>query len=132
MPKSDTTFNSISEAVSYLVEKVLEGDLSDGDKYEIMRIQRGLNRDLPVIQYAIDLFYDEPKLVTGKKELAIACGKLYAQICEIYAIRNYGSSSSNSCDTKHALINLNIFKAVNYLQYELARAYRNLCSSRYR
>ena len=131
MPKSDTTFNSISEAASYLVEKVLEGDLSDEDKYEIMRIQRGLNCVLPAIQYAINLFYAEPKLVTGKKALAIACGDLYAQICKIDAIRNYGDSS-NIYDTEHALINLNIFRAVNYLQSELARTHRNLCCSRYR
>ena len=131
MPKRDTTFNSISEAVNCLIEGALKGDLSDEDKSEIMRIQRGLNCVLPAIQYAINLFYAKPKLVTGKKALAIACGDLYAQICKIDAIRNYGDSS-NIYDTEHALINLNIFRAVNYLQSELARTHRNLCCSRYR
>ena len=131
MSKSDTTFNSISEAVDYVVEGALKSDLSDEDRSEIMRIQRGLKHDLPAIQYAINLFYAEPKLVTGKKALAIACGNLYAQICEIDAIRNYGDSSS-FYDTDHALIKLNIFKAMNYLQHQLSRAHRNLCSSRYR
>ena len=131
MSKSDTTFNSISEAIAYLFDELSSSGLSKEDKEEILRIQREINYQLPAIQYALDLFYDEPKLVTGKRALTIACGKLYAYVCEIDAIRNYGNSREHYTP-ENALTNLNVFRAVNYLHHQLTRAHRNLCSGRYR
>ncbi len=127
----DVRFNSVSEAVNYLISTLCESKLSDEDKDNIKRIGHELSYELPAIQYAIGLFYEEPELVTGKRELAIACGKLYARVCEIDAIRNYGDwEGERAYET--AMQDLNIFQAITYLQHQLTRAHRNLCSSRYR
>lgn len=130
MPQ-DVSFNSISEALVYLIDTLSNSKLSDQDKASIAKIGREISRDLPSLQYAIDLFYDEPKLVTGKRELVIACGELYARVCEIDAIRNYGKWETDDM-FETARTDLNIFRATTYLQRQLTRAHRNLCSARYR
>ena len=133
MANINESFTSISNAADCLLREADWDRLSDKYRGNLVSIRRDISCKLPAIQYAIDLLDNEPELVVGKLALAIACSELRDQICTFYAIRSPGDwNNGRKSSAKNAMSDLDAYMAMVYLDNNLTRIYRKLCSGYYR
>lgn len=129
MAQVEKYFGGISEAIEAIADCIGGGGLAQQDAEQIMAIVQKMRPNLPAFEYALKLYSQEPKMVTDKCALAIACGEICEGVMEMQAISSFGTWDDRWA-TCYDYMKMTM--AFQYLLWVLPHAHQKLCRYAYR
>ena len=125
MAQIEQLFDGIGDALDQIVENARNGGMSKQDLKKVSALAGKIQPEAASLDYAIQLLHQEPKLVTGKCELAHSCGEAVGRVCEIQTICAFADWSDNWSTRAEA--QLVISQALQYLLWVLTHAHQKAC-----
>lgn len=125
MAQVEKYFDSVGAAFSTIIQSAEDGGIDAKSLAEIKRVFHEISAQLPAVDGAIKLLYDEPGLIEEPHELAFTCGKLAEKASRLHTICAFGIWPAVDVNTSSA--RLEITKATSYLLWVLPHARSRIC-----
>lgn len=125
MAQIEQLFDGIGDALDRIVENANNGGMPKQDLKKVTALVRKIQPEAGSLDYAIKLLNQEPKLVTGKRELAESCGKAVGYVCEIQTICAFSDWSGNWSKCSDARLGISL--SLQYLMWVLTHAHQKAC-----